>query len=271
MLMSWPQNVPSASGVPPYTITHHQTRSPLELKGTLILPQTHGCEIANRWIESHHPARRPSTTYKYSSKLARLRPPRFAWSWPPGVSRNPLNYGHQSFSIMASGCISKLPRLWPPNCSIAASKFVQSWPSSTYLQTGSNTASKWILKLAWSLPPSASLNLLKHSLKVYLQIRTIPGSKVRMIMAANFIYTLTQSRSHSASLSSLQHGLQVYLQLCSIIASNLCISQTRSITASECIAEFTQWSFSGAPPIPLKQRLWPVQIYFVWMGSYIDT
>ena len=39
--------------------------------------------------------------------------------------------------------------------------------------------------------------------------------------------------------------------------------QTRSVTASEYISEFTRMSFLGAPEIALKHRLQPVQIYRV--------
>jgi hypothetical protein len=129
---------------------------------------------------------------------------------------------------------------------------------------------------------------LDHGLQSVLPNSLDYGLQVRTIMASKCISKLARSRSRSASLSSLDHSLQVYLQIHSITASK-CISklarsrppsshdhglqvhlQTRSITASECISEFTRSSFSGAPRIALKHRLQPVQIYCVYMGSYID-
>jgi len=56
----------------------------------------------------------------------------------------------------------------------------------------------------------------------------------------------------------LDYRLQVHLQ-------------SRSITALEYISELTRLSFSGAPRIALNNRLQPVHIYHVQMGSYIDT
>jgi len=49
--------------------------SPWQLKGKVTLSHSHGCELTNRWIESHYLVRRPSTASKYSSNLARSRPP----------------------------------------------------------------------------------------------------------------------------------------------------------------------------------------------------
>jgi len=53
---------------------------PSELKGKVTLSHSHGCELSNWWIESHHPVRPPSTASKYSSNLA--------GSWPPSASPN---------------------------------------------------------------------------------------------------------------------------------------------------------------------------------------
>ena len=126
MFPSWPLNVASASSVPPYTVNRHQTSSPRDLKGKVTLSQSHSCELNNGWKESQHPARRPSTASRFSSKLARLRPPSshdhgppedistFAWSRPPTASPHPLDHGLQLYlrngSIMASRCIYKLAR-----------------------------------------------------------------------------------------------------------------------------------------------------------------
>jgi len=83
--------------------------SPWELKGKVTLSHSHGCELTNWWIESHHPVRRPSTASKYSSNLARSR--------PSSASPNSLDHGIQVHlhtpSITASKCISKLARLRP--------------------------------------------------------------------------------------------------------------------------------------------------------------
>jgi len=89
-------------------------------------------------------------------------------------------------------------------------------------------------------PPSTPPILLDHSLQVHLQTCSITVSEC--------ISESTRSWPPSASLSSLD--LQVHLQTC-------------SVTASECISDFTRSSSSGAPPIALKHRLQPVQIYFV--------
>ena len=45
-------------------------RSPGELKGKVTLSHSRGSKLTNWWIESQHPARRSSTTSKYSSNLA---------------------------------------------------------------------------------------------------------------------------------------------------------------------------------------------------------
>jgi len=71
MNTSWCLNVASASGAPPYTIDRHQ---PGQLKGYITLSHSHGRECTNWRNESLHPPRRPSTTYKYLSELAPLRP-----------------------------------------------------------------------------------------------------------------------------------------------------------------------------------------------------
>jgi len=58
---------------------------PWDFKGKVTLSHSHGCELTTRFIESPHPALRPSTASKYMSNLAR--------SWPPSVSPNLLDYG----------------------------------------------------------------------------------------------------------------------------------------------------------------------------------
>jgi len=119
--------------------------SPWELKGKVTLSHSHGCEITNWWIQSQHPARRPSIASKYSSNLARSR--------PPSVSPISLLHGLQVYletrSITASKCVS-------PN---SLDHGLQ-----VYLQTRLITACKFAR--AW--PPSASPNSLDHDLGVHL-------------------------------------------------------------------------------------------------------
>jgi len=80
-------------------------------------------------------------------------------------------------------------------------------PRLVLLQSLSIMASKYISKLAWSQPPSVSLN--SH---VYgLQTPTITASKV------------APSRPPSVSWNSLDYNLQVHLQTCPISASK-CVS-----------------------------------------------
>jgi len=146
--------------------------SPWELKGKVTLSHSHSCEWTNWWIESQHPVRRPSTASKYSSKLARLRPPssldhslqvylqnrsitacKFARSRPPSASWNSLYYGLQVRTTMASKCIS-------PNS--------LDYGLQVYLQTLSITASTSASPNSLSRSRSASLSSLDHGLVVHL-------------------------------------------------------------------------------------------------------
>jgi hypothetical protein len=144
--------------------------SPCELKGKVPLSHSHSCELTNWWIESQHPMHRPLTASKYSSKLA--------WLWPTSSlayglqvhlqthsnvackfarSRLPSAF-LQTFSIMASKCISKLVWLQPPQ---------------VHLQTPSITISECISKFTRSWPPSVSPNRLQYRLQVDLQSHSI--------------------------------------------------------------------------------------------------
>ena len=176
--------------------------SPWELKGKVTLSHSHGCKLTNWWIESQHPERHPLTASKYSSKLARLR--------PPSLHDHSLQVHHETRSMTASKCISELARSRPPN-SLDHS-----------LQVRTVMASKCIFKVAWSWSRSASLSSLYHGLQVYLQICSITASK------------FAQSWPPSASPNTLDCSLQVYLLTQTIPASN-CISQlarSRSPSAS---------------------------------------
>jgi len=72
------------------------TSLPWEVKGKVTLSHSHVCESTNWWIESQHPARRPSTTSKYLSNLARSQPPKcistLARLQPPTASPNSLDH-----------------------------------------------------------------------------------------------------------------------------------------------------------------------------------
>jgi len=127
------------------------------------------------------------------------------------------------------------------------------------VQSRSITASKCICKLARSRPPSAYPNSLDNGLQVHLQTRSITAIKcisrlARLRPASSHhhglqvhISKLARSRPPSVSSNSLDYRLQVHLQ-------------SRSITASEYISEFTRSSFSDAPRIAPKHHLQPVQI-----------
>jgi len=139
--------------------------SPWELKGKVTLSHSHGSELTNWWIQSHHPVRHPLTASKYSSNLARSRPP----------SASPISLDHglqvhlQTHSITASKCISKLARLRPAS---SHEHGLQVHP-----QTRLITISECISKLSWSLPPNVSPYMLDYRLQVHLQTRSITASE----------------------------------------------------------------------------------------------
>jgi len=266
MITSWPLNVASASGVPPYTIDRHQPGSPWELKGKFTFPHSHSCELTNWWIESHHPVCRTSTTSKDMSKLVQWRPrsslnyglqvylqtcsiraSKLARSQPQSLSLNMLNHGLQSRSIMASKCIPNLACSQPPitsanlldhgvrvhhqTSSITTCKFVRLRPPSTYLQTRSITASKIISTVSQLRPP-----------QVHLQTPSITISEC--------ISRFTRSRPSNVFWNIIDYHLQDHFQ-------------SGSIMGYERISEFTGSSFWGAPRIALKCCLQSIQIYRV--------
>jgi len=139
--------------------------SPWELQDNVTSLHYHGCKLTNWWIESQHPERRPSTSSKYSSKIARTR--------RPCVSSNADDHGCQvhlqSLSITIVECISKLPQSWPPTVSPTTLNYCL----EVQLQTRSIMASKFVPKLARLQPPSVSQKYLNHGLGEYPWIHSI--------------------------------------------------------------------------------------------------
>jgi hypothetical protein len=151
------------------------------------------------------------------------------------VSLNCQNYSLQVRTIIASICISKLAQSQPPSVSPDS----HNYGLQVHPQTRSIMASKCTSECTKSL-----------SLQVHLQTRIITISEC--------ISEFTWSWHLYVSPNMLDYHLQVHLQ-------------TRSNTASDCIYKFTRLSLSGTFRIALKHWLHPVQMYFVSMGSYIDT
>jgi len=85
-----------------------------------------------------------STASKYSSILARSR--------PPSVSPDSLDYSLQVCTIMASMCISKLALSLPPSASLSSLDLSH----QVHIQIRSITASKCISEFTRSPSPSAS-------------------------------------------------------------------------------------------------------------------
>jgi len=119
MITRWPVNVVSASIIPPCMIDRHH---PAHHENWKVKSHSHGWKLTNYLIQSQYQAPRPSTTSKYSSKVAR--------------SQSPSANLH-THSITACECISTLTRLRTaslhnhilqvhhPTCLITASKFVR--------------------------------------------------------------------------------------------------------------------------------------------------
>jgi len=173
--------------------------SPWQLQGEVTLSHSNGRKLTNWWNESQHPARRPLTASKFSSKHAQLRPSSSYDHWLQVHLRTP--------KITAS----KVARSWPPSVS-------PNWLDSrlqVHLETHSITISECISKFTPLHPPSSSANMLYYRLHMNLQ--------------------------------------------------------TRWIMASESISEFARSSFSGVPEIALKHHLQAVQIFHMYIGSYIHT
>jgi len=214
--------------------------SPFELKGKVTWSHSHGCELTNWWIQSQHPARRPSIPSKNSSKLARLRPPR---SHDHGPQMH-----LQTRSITASKCISQLPWLRPPN---SLNHGVQ-----VHLQTHSITASQSISTLKRLWPAIASPNSHDHSLQVHLHSSSIIASKCiskvaqlrhpnlldhglqfRTIVASKCIFKYAPLPPPSVSPNLSHPSLKVYLWV-------------QLIVIFRCISNCSHASPAASPDIP---------------------
>jgi hypothetical protein len=180
MITSWPLNVASASGVPPYMIDLHQTNSPSELNGKVTFSQSHSCVLTNWWKESQYPAPCPSTGHEVFFQICSIPASKLTRSRHPISAPNFLDYRLQTRSI-------------------AAYKFAQSWPPSAYLQTRQIMASKCISKLAQSQPPSVSPNSLDYGLQVDIQ--------TSLITISECISKFTRSQPPSVSLNTLHYHL----------------------------------------------------------------
>jgi hypothetical protein len=104
--------------------------------------------------------------------------------------------------------------------------------SKSFSNLGLIMASKWIPKLTWSRPPSASLSHTIAASKMHLQPRPITASKcisdyhnfslqahlqTHLIMASKCITEFTWSYPPNVAQNSLDHGIQLYLWVHSIV------------------------------------------------------
>jgi len=234
------------------------------------------------------------------------------------IYRLQIDQLHVIFHIwlfMAYPCISELAwsqppsshDLWPPNSFKPG--FQLHLPAHSIfglqgnLQTPLITASKfgqWMAsQLVPSRRPTASVSARNLGRFVHLQRRSITASKCISQFTRSSVFNcitklpplrppsslndmaskLVRSWLPSASLSSLDFGLFVHLQTRSITASKGISQFTRSrppsafrssldhsllvhlqvhtTMASQCISKFSQWSFPGATLITLRTRLQP--------------
>jgi len=156
--------------------------------------------------------------------------------------------------------MSRVAQLWPPTlhdygfqwylqtCSITSSKFAQWWPA-TASPNSLDYGFKVHLSVTRSPPPSALLNFLYHS----LQLRTI--------MASHTISKLTWLQPLTVALIYLISASKCISKLTWLQPPSHLYVHTRM--ASNCVSMFTRSSSAGAPQIPLKHLLQPVQIYRV--------
>jgi len=220
LISSWPLNLASASGVPPYRLTATSQFSIRESKVKLprhiptVLSQLSDEDSLSTWRASHRSpqinhlqvllqSRSIIACYKSIRKLARSRPRSVSLSsLNPGLQLHP-----QTRSITASKCISEFTRPRP----LSASPNSLDHGLPVHLWVHWIAVSNCICKLARSRPPSASVSSLSLCLSVHLQTRSITASLC--------IAELTPSRPPSASPNPLNHGLGVDLSVHSIVIS----------------------------------------------------
>jgi len=180
MITTWPRKVASASGVPPHTIHRlqpslhesSQVKSPSQLP-TVASWLTYVKSLSSRHAVHRLPPNTRPNSLDYGLEPRSITVSNLAPSRPPNVSPNSLNYGlqvhHQTHSIMASKCISKLVQLWPPSS--------HNQGLQVHIHTRSITISEYISKFTRSRPPSVSPNPLDYCLQVHLQTRSIIASE----------------------------------------------------------------------------------------------
>ena len=184
MITSWPLNVASASGVPPYMIDHHQ---PARQESSNVKSPCHISTFASQLSDElslstqravHRPP--PSTrpiSLDYCIQLRTMIAPKcisiLVQSRPPSVSPNTFDYGLQVRTIMACKCICKLARSWSQSGSLSSLDH----SLQVHLQTSSIMNSECISKFTQSWPPSVSPNTLDYRLQRLLQPRSITISE----------------------------------------------------------------------------------------------
>jgi len=146
----------SAPGVPSincfYVLiqTHSITASKF---ARLCIPSVSPNSLDHR-LQGHLQTRSITASKVHTSMVFQVHISTLTRSQPPSVSPNSLYYGLQVRMIMASKCISTLPRL--PSRSASLSSLLHSL--QVYLEIRSITAFRSIAKLARSRPRSVSLN-----------------------------------------------------------------------------------------------------------------
>jgi len=156
IIMSWPLNVGSASGIPPYTINCHQParRESSNIKSPCHNP-TVASQLTDKWSPNtrHAVHRQPPTARPISLNG-------FLQSVSPNLQDDGLQVDLQTHSIMISECISKFT--WSRLPSVFLNML--NYPLHVHLQTRSITASKCISDFTRSQSPSTSPNSLHPGL-----------------------------------------------------------------------------------------------------------
>jgi len=165
MITSWPLNVVSASGEPPYTIHCHQ---PARLesskeKSPCDIPTFASQLTAKSSLSTRHAVHRLLPSTRQISFHEGLQ------TVSPNSHDNGLQVHLRSRSITISEFISTFTRSRPPYVSPS----MLDYRLQVHLQTHSVTASKCISNYAQLRPPSPSPNMLDHSLRVCHWIHSI--------------------------------------------------------------------------------------------------